>query len=217
MKCLSPSILSADFGRLAEQVKICDQAGAQYIHIDVMDGIFVPQITIGMPVIKSLRKYTEKILDVHLMIEDPDRYVADFADCGADIITVHAEACKHLDATINHIKELGVMAGVAINPATPIEDIKLVLPNVDMALIMTVNPGFGGQSMIPYTLDKVRELADYAAAKNLKLDIEVDGGVKENNIDQFLAAGANIIVAGSAVFSGDIASNVEAVLAHLGN
>lgn len=215
MKCLSPSILSADFGRLAEQVKICDQAGAQYIHIDVMDGIFVPQITIGMPVIKSLRKYTEKILDVHLMIEDPDRYVADFADCGADIITVHAEACKHLDATINHIKELGVMAGVAINPATPIEDIKLVLPNVDMALIMTVNPGFGGQSMIPYTLDKVRELADYAAAKNLKLDIEVDGGVKENNIDQFLAAGANIIVAGSAVFSGDIASNVEALLAHL--
>ena len=217
MKCLSPSILSADFGRLAEQVKICDDAGAQYIHIDVMDGIFVPQITIGMPVIKSLRKYTEKILDVHLMIEDPDRYVADFADCGADIITVHAEACKHLDATINHIKELGVMAGVAINPATPIEDIKLVLPNVDMALIMTVNPGFGGQSMIPYTLDKVRELADYAAAKNLKLDIEVDGGVKENNIDQFLAAGANIIVAGSAVFSGDIASNVEALLAHLGN
>lgn len=217
MKCLSPSILSADFGRLAEQVKICDDAGAQYIHIDVMDGIFVPQITIGMPVIKSLRKYTEKILDVHLMIEDPDRYVADFADCGADIITVHAEACKHLDATINHIKELGVMAGVAINPATPIEDIKLVLPNVDMALIMTVNPGFGGQSMIPYTLDKVRELADYAAARNLKLDIEVDGGVKENNIDQFLAAGANIIVAGSAVFSGDIASNVEALLAHLGN
>lgn len=215
MKCLSPSILSADFGRLAEQVKICDEAGAQYIHVDVMDGIFVPQITIGMPVIKSLRKYTDKILDVHLMIEDPDRYVADFADCGADIITVHAEACKHLDATINHIKELGVMAGVAINPATPVSDIELVLHKIDMAVIMSVNPGFGGQSMIPYTIDKVREVADFAAQRGLKLDIEVDGGVKENNIDSFLDAGANIIVAGSAVFSGDIASNVEALLAHM--
>lgn len=215
MNCLSPSILSADFGRLAEQVKICDEAGAQYIHIDVMDGLFVPQITIGMPVIKSLRKYTDKILDVHLMIEEPDRYVADFADAGADIITVHAEACKHLDATINHIKELGVMAGVAINPATPVSNIHLILPKVDMALIMSVNPGFGGQSLLPYTIDKVRELSEYAKSKGLKFDIEVDGGVKENNIDQFLDAGANIIVAGSAVFNGDIASNVEALLAHM--
>ena len=211
-RCLAPSILSADFGIIKEQLELIDQAGAQYVHFDVMDGAFVPSISFGLPVLKSIRKYTDRLFDVHLMIVDPERYVKDFADAGADIITVHAEACKHLDATIDLIKKNGAMAGVAINPATPISNIAHVLEKVDMVLIMTVNPGFGGQSLIPYTIDKVRELSELCRQKKLKIDIEVDGGINKDTIDDVLDAGANIIVAGSAVFNGDVKANAEALL-----
>ncbi|SOB96760.1 ribulose-phosphate 3-epimerase [Pseudobutyrivibrio ruminis DSM 9787] len=211
-KCLAPSILSADFGILKQQLEVIDEAGAQYVHFDVMDGVFVPSISFGLPVLKTIRKYTDRMMDVHLMIVDPERYVKDFAEAGADIITVHAEACKHLDATIELIKASGAMAGVAINPATPLSAISHVLERVDMVLIMTVNPGFGGQSLIPYTLDKVRELSQLLNQKGLKIDIEVDGGINKDTIDDALDAGANIIVAGSAVFNGDISANVEALM-----
>lgn len=211
-KCLAPSILAADFGNLKMQIEAADEAGAGYIHFDVMDGLYVPSISFGLPVLKSIRGITDKLFDVHLMIVDPERYIKDFAKAGADIITVHAEACKHLDATIDLIKECGAMAGVALNPATPIEEITHVLDKVDMVLIMTVNPGFGGQKLIPYTLKKVSDLSKLCEGKGLKLDIEVDGGINTDTIDAALEAGANVIVAGSAVFKGDIRANVEALL-----
>lgn len=212
MNFLAPSLLAADFARLGEQMRIIDQAGAHYFHYDVMDGQFVPNISMGLPVLSSIRKVTKKKLDVHLMIEQPQHYISDFSDAGADIITVHAEACTHLDQIVRDIKREGVLAGVALNPATPLNVLDYILPEVDMVLLMTVNPGYGGQKMIDYTLDKIRELRGIVQRRGLSTDIEVDGGVKLDNVGQFLAAGANVIVAGSGVFQGDLAGNVEAFL-----
>lgn len=215
MKCLSPSLLSADFANLGSQVALIDEAGAQYVHIDVMDGVFVPSISIGLPVIRSIRPVSDRIFDVHLMITDPDRYIDAFAEAGADLLTVHAEACIHLDRTIQKIKEKGILAGVAINPATPVGALECILGEVDMVLVMSVNPGFGGQKLIPYTIEKIYSLRKQLDQRGLKVDIEVDGGVTLENVDQVIDAGANVIVAGSAVFGGDIRANVEAFLRHL--
>ena len=174
--------------------------------------MFVPSISFGLPVIRSIRGCSERIFDVHLMIEEPIRYISDFAEAGADLITVHVESCRHLDRTVDAIKEKGLLAGVALNPATPLSALSCILPKVDMVLVMTVNPGFGGQSLIPYTLDKVRDLKKMIDVRGLKTDIEVDGGIHLSNVEEAMAAGANIIVAGSAVFQGDVTENVECFL-----
>lgn len=197
---LAPSILAADFTRLGEQVRAVDEAGAQYIHLDVMDGAFVPSISFGMPVIKSLREITDKVFDVHMMVEEPGRYVEDMCRCGADLITVHAEACTHLDRVVNQIKEGGMRAGVAVNPATPLSVLDPILGELDMVLIMTVNPGFGGQKFIPYTMEKIRSLRRILTERGLAADIQVDGGISSANVREVLGAGANVFVAGSAVF-----------------
>lgn len=209
MNILSPSILAADFAVLGHQIREADEAGAQYIHIDVMDGIFVPSISFGMPVISSVRKVTKKVFDVHLMVEEPDRYIKEFADCGADSITVHAEACRHLHRVIGQIKGLGLKAGVALNPATSLDALDYILEDVDMVLLMTVNPGFGGQVFIESSLDKIRKLREMIEQRGLAVDIEVDGGINKTTLPRVLEAGANVIVAGSAVFNGNIAENVK--------
>ena len=206
MNCLSPSILSADFARLLEDVKKVEKAGCEYLHIDVMDGHFVPNITLGPGIVKSLRKDVNMVFDAHLMIENPDNYIKEFADAGCDIIVVHQEACTHLHRTIQNIKSHGIKAGVALNPATPIETIKYVLQDVDMVLLMSVNPGFGGQSYIPVVTEKIKELKALIDEMNLDIDIEVDGGVKPSNIAEVVNAGANVIVAGSAIFN---AGNID--------
>ena len=210
---LSPSILSADFGNLAADVKEAARAGAQYIHIDVMDGMFVPSISFGMPVIKVIRPATDAVFDVHLMVEAPERYVKDFADCGADIITVHAEASTHLDRTLQMIHDLGKKAGVSLNPSTPLSALDYVLGKVDMVLLMTVNPGFGGQKYIPEMTEKIAALRKMLDKKGYSADLEVDGGVNDDTIRTVLDAGANVIVAGSAVFDKkDTSGNVKKYL-----
>ena len=203
---LAPSILSADFARLLEDVKKVEKAGCEYLHIDVMDGHFVPNITLGPGIVNSLRKDVNMVFDAHLMIENPDNYIKEFADAGCDIIVVHQEACTHLHRTIQNIKSHGIKAGVALNPATPIETIKYVLQDVDMVLLMSVNPGFGGQSYIPVVTEKIKELKALIDKMNLDIDIEVDGGVKPSNIAEVVNAGANVIVAGSAIFN---AGNID--------
>ena len=209
MYILAPSVLAADFGKLAEDTAKAREGGASYLHQDVMDGAFVPSISFGMPVIASLRGYTDLVFDVHMMVEDPGRYVESIRAAGADIITVHQEACTHLDRVIGQIKASGAKAGVALNPATPVSTLECVLDQVDMVLVMSVNPGFGGQKFIPYTLDKVRALRQYFDRKGLSTDIQVDGGVNRDTIRPLIEAGANVLVAGSAVFGGDVKANVE--------
>lgn len=200
---LAPSMLSADFARLLEDIKKVERAGCEYLHIDVMDGHFVPNITLGPQVVKSLRKDVNMVFDAHLMIENPDNYIKDFVDAGCDIIVVHQEACKHLHRTIQNIKSYGIKAGVSLNPATPIESIKHIIDDIDMVLIMTVNPGFGGQSFIESMIPKIEELKKFIDSRGLKIDIQVDGGIKPDNVDKVVKAGANIIVAGSAIFNSD--------------
>ncbi|KAB1440715.1 ribulose-phosphate 3-epimerase [Candidatus Galacturonibacter soehngenii] len=209
---LSPSILAADFKNLSEDIIKADQGGAQYIHIDVMDGDFVPSISLGMPVIQSIRSCTDKVFDVHLMVSNPERYIDDFVEVGADIITIHAEACKHIDRTLNYIKQKGIKAGIALNPATPLSALDYVLELADMILIMTVNPGFGGQVFIDGMLQKVSTLREMLNKKGLNTDIQVDGGITLSNVSQIIQAGANVIVAGSAIFNGDIKENTQSFI-----
>ena len=201
----APSLLAADFSKLREEIQEVEKCGAEYLHLDVMDGNFVPNISYGAPVISAIRPYSNLIFDVHLMVEEPDRFIKDFVGAGADIITVHVEATKHLHRTIQLIKSYGKKVGVSLNPATPIETLKHVINDIDMVLIMSVNPGFGGQAFIPETLNKIKEL------RNLypEIDIEVDGGVNDKTVEAIKEAGANVLVAGSYLFSGNYKEKIE--------
>jgi len=213
---IAPSILAANFANLGEDLKKLEMYGCDLIHIDVMDGMFVPNISFGVPIIKSIRNLTTLPFDVHLMIEEPARYIEDFVKSGADIVTIHEEADKHLDRTIGFIKSLGVKAGIALNPATPISLIKHVINQVDMVLIMSVNPGFGGQSYIRYTSDKIKEVKELSDKLNPELLIEVDGGVDDSNILEVVSAGANVIVTGSAIFKNNkIEENIKKLRSRL--
>ena len=209
---VAPSILAADFAAMGAAVQMLEQNGAEYVHVDVMDGAFVPNISFGQEMVKALRRCTKLVLDVHLMVEKPERYVQEFIDAGADIVTVHAEATTHLQRTLAAIRQGGAKAGLALNPATPLNVTDYVMNDVDMFLLMSVNPGFGGQKFIPAVLDKIADLRAKVTAAGLDTDIEVDGGIGPDNVDGILAAGANVIVAGSAVFK---AADPAAVIARL--
>ena len=209
---LSPSVLAADYSKLGEEIQTVVAAGAQYIHLDCMDGNFVPSMSIGMPVIRSIRKVTDAVFDVHLMVTEPLRFLQAYKDAGADIITVHAEACNQIDITIAKIKEVGCKAGVALNPATPLSMLDFVLENIDLVLVMGVNPGFGGQKYIPSMTRKISELRRLIDERGFDVDISVDGGITLDNVNTVIDAGANIIVAGSSVFKGDKTENVKKFL-----
>lgn len=200
---IAPSILSADFSRLGEEIKAVERAGADYIHIDVMDGHFVPNITIGPMIVEVVNRVTDLPLDVHLMISDPDRYIDEFVNAGADIVTVHAETTNHLHRTIQYIRSKGVCPGVSLNPATPLDILEYILNDLDMVMLMTVNPGFGGQKFIPEVIPKIRLLRQMIDKRGLKTEIEVDGGIGPETIQQVCSAGANVFVAGSAIFSSE--------------
>lgn len=212
MNILSPSILAADFWQLGRQIEQVRQSGAQYLHIDVMDGIFVPSISFGMPVITSLRKRTDIFFDVHIMIQEPERYAAQFVQCGADMVTFHLEATEHIQETIDAIRQAGARVGISIKPGTPAEEVFPWLEQVDMVLVMTVEPGFGGQKYMDICTDKIRQVRNAITEKKLAVDVEIDGGVTAENISVPLKAGANVIVAGSAVFGGDIGTNVKVLM-----
>ena len=212
MMILAPSMLAADFKKLGEELKAIEDNGAKYLHFDVMDGIFVPNISFGVPVLASIRSATKMVCDAHPMITEPIRYIEAFKKAGADLITIHLEACEDVDATIAKIREHEMKVGISICPDTPVSSLERYLDKVDMVLIMSVHPGFGGQSFIPASLDKIRELKAMVEEKNLSIDIQVDGGIGINNVEEVVKAGANIIVAGSAVFRGDAAQNTRDML-----
>ena len=210
-----PSILSADFARLAEEIERVERGGASMLHVDIMDGAFVPNITIGPPVVECIRKATALTLDLHLMIEDPDRYIPAFADAGADMMSVHQEACRHLDATLRHIQERGVRPGVVVNPATPVSTLEDALYLVDHVLIMSVNPGRGGQQFIPHSLDKVRQLVEMRRRERLQFAIEIDGGVSRDNVEVVVRAGVDWVVVGSHIFHSDDPTATVKEMQHL--